>query len=630
MITLPLLLSMAAFAQPYGDYTLYSPKNSTKAYLVDLNNAIYHTWTFSSSKPTGYSTYLLPGGVLLRTVAKSGNYFTGGPICGEVQKVDWSGNVIWDYVYSTAEYCSHHDVCPMPNGNVLLIAYETRTPAQATAAGCSQSITIWPDKIVEIQPTGTNGGNVVWEWHEWDHLSQSLYPSKANYVSSIVEHPGLLNINYKTQKDWSHANGIDYNAQLDQVTFSSHAMNELYVIDHSTTTAEAATHSGGNSGKGGDLIYRWGNPAAYQASGTTDFDVVHDAHWIPADCPRANQLVGFNNLGGPGGKSCVDFISPPYDGYSYSIASGSAYAPSSYSLRYTYSGTATQDEGNSQQLPNGNTLINISFSGYMYEIDSNQNVVWSKTISGVNTSAFRYTACYVNSIGAADATADQGAICLGSSVQLNAIGTGGTNYSYSWTSLPAGYTSAIQNPVVSPLASTMYYVTITSGTCTASDSVKVVVNPVPGKPVISLHGDSLLSNSTGGNQWYKNGILIPGANQDFYIPTQAGSYQVSTTNIAGCTSALSEPFLFTSLSRQPDPEVPGIFPNPTNGILYIKGLSGITGKVSLAIYSPTGKLFTLMEASGTANISLIPSGIYVAKLINNDRIILTQKIALIK
>ncbi|MEI6059096.1 MAG: T9SS type A sorting domain-containing protein, partial [Bacteroidota bacterium] len=179
-------------------------------------------------------------------------------------------------------------------------------------------------------------------------------------------------------------------------------------------------------------------------------------------------------------------------------------------------------------------------------------------------------------------------------------------------------------------ASTMYYVTITSGTCTASDSVKVVVNPVPGKPVISLYGDSLLSSSTGGNQWYKNGILIPGANQDFYIPTQAGSYQVSTTNIAGCTSALSEPFLFTSLSGQTYPEVPGIFPNPTNGILCIKGLSGISGKVSLAIYSPTGKLFTLVEASGTVNISLLPSGIYVAKLINNDRIILTQKIALIK
>lgn len=61
-------------------------------------------------------------------------------------------------------------------------------------------------------------------------------------------------------------NGIDYNPVLDQIALSTHNLNEWYIIDHSTTTAEAATSSGGNSGKGGDLLYRWGNPAAYQAT----------------------------------------------------------------------------------------------------------------------------------------------------------------------------------------------------------------------------------------------------------------------------------------------------------------------------------------------------------------------------
>ncbi len=132
LATLLLLFTFITFsqAQSWGDYTLYSTKNSTKAYLLNLNGSVYHTWTFGSTKPTGYSSYLLPGGVILRAVAKSGNSFTGGPICGEVQKVAWDGTVLWDYVYSTTAYCSHHDVCAMPNGNVLLIAYETKTATQ--------------------------------------------------------------------------------------------------------------------------------------------------------------------------------------------------------------------------------------------------------------------------------------------------------------------------------------------------------------------------------------------------------------------------------------------------------------------------------------------------------------------
>jgi len=51
-----------------------------------------------------------------------GNSFSGGPVSGEVQKVDQTGAVIWDYVYSTTTYCCHHDIHPMPNGNVRVIA----------------------------------------------------------------------------------------------------------------------------------------------------------------------------------------------------------------------------------------------------------------------------------------------------------------------------------------------------------------------------------------------------------------------------------------------------------------------------------------------------------------------------
>src|SRR5258705_10012799 len=192
-------------AQQWGDYTLYSVMGNGSAYLIDTNNNVYHTWALGNSYRTGYSAYLEPGGTLVKSVQNSGNYFTGGPITGAVIRADWNGNILWNYVYSTQAYCAHHDICPMPNGNVLLIAYERKSATEVAAAGCTTfSQEMWPDKIVEVQPTGATTGNIVWEWHAWDHLVQDVDSSLANYQSSIVNHPELLNINYSAQKDWMH------------------------------------------------------------------------------------------------------------------------------------------------------------------------------------------------------------------------------------------------------------------------------------------------------------------------------------------------------------------------------------------------------------------------------------------
>jgi len=382
-------------AQQWGDYYFYSIQNSNKAYLLDNNGSTYHTWTFPSADKTGYSSYLLPGGDLLRTVKYTPNSFAGGGQTGKLQKTDWEGNVIWDFVYATTSYAMHHDICPMPNGNVLLIAYELKTAAQATLAGSAQSIIIWSEKIVEVRQTGATSGEVVWEWHLWDHLVQSHDPSKNNYVSSVSDHPERLNINYKTSKDWIHMNGIDYNPILDQIIFSSHNLNEIYVIDHSTTTQEAATGSGGFSGKGGDFLYRWGNTVAYGMGGTAVFNVVHDSHWIPENCPNGGRLVAFNNKGISNTKSSVDQVSAPLNGFNYTYTAGTAYQPLSYTERHACNG-GSNSMGGSQQLPNGNMLVCVATSGLIYEVNSVGTTIWSKTLSGVCPKAYKYNACYLN------------------------------------------------------------------------------------------------------------------------------------------------------------------------------------------------------------------------------------------
>ena len=125
---------------------------------------------------------------------------------------------------------------------------------------------------MRCSPRGPAGGSIVWEWHLWDHLIQDYDPTKDNY-GVVGDHPELIDVNYSLapfccpsgNADWTHTNAVDYNEQLDQIMLSVRNFSEIWVLDHSTTTAQAASHSGGRSGKGGDLLYRWGNPAAYRA-----------------------------------------------------------------------------------------------------------------------------------------------------------------------------------------------------------------------------------------------------------------------------------------------------------------------------------------------------------------------------
>lgn len=475
----------SSFAQQWGMYTFYATKGQTSAYLVDTNSTQYHSWTFASNKTSGYSAYLIPGDTIVRSYNyTSSGGMTGGGVTGGVQKVTWIGTVAWDFQYNSANFTLHHDICPMPNGNVLMIAYEKKTSAEATQAGASSNVTIKSEKLMEVHPTGPTTGTVVWEWHLWDHLCQNYNAAKDNYYATISDHPELLNINYTTGSDLSdrwHMNGVDYNAALDQIVVSMHYMNQVFVIDHSTTTAEAAGHTGGNSGKGGDFLYRWGNPASYGASGTAKFNVIHDAHWISSDNPKyPNYLCAYNNKGGTGSKTAITIWSPPYNGYNYSYTAGQAYGPANYAYQYNSSFTC-QNEGNSQQLPNGNMIVNNSFAS-VYEIDSSNTIVWSKTSTN-STHVYRYSLCYVRG-PIATAGASQTQITAGTPVTLNATATSVTEtnptYTYDWSSNPAGFTSSVQNPILTPNTITTYTVLVTNTALGCSSTSSVVVDVTVG------------------------------------------------------------------------------------------------------------------------------------------------------
>ncbi|NOX86145.1 MAG: PKD domain-containing protein [Chlorobi bacterium] len=89
---------------------------------------------------------------------------------------------------------------------------------------------------------------------------------------------------------------------------------------------------------------------------------------------------------------------------------------------------------------------------------------------------------YINAVDVLTviATATPDVLCEGDSSQLDAGASGGDgNYTYSWTSDPAGFTSDEQSPVAYPDVTTTYFVDVSDGLQSASADVTVTVNALP-------------------------------------------------------------------------------------------------------------------------------------------------------
>jgi hypothetical protein len=441
VLTLALLTALARFLltvlnepRAFPGYTLVAPLLSTKTYLIDMQGRIVRTW--ESKYLAGQDAYLLENGHVLRAgqIRSEERLFPGPYPGGRIQDFTWEGELVWDFKFHNNKQVPHHDFARMPSGNVLLIVWEIKSALETIAAGRRPEWVDGPwlvDSLIEIRPTGKATGEVVWEWHAWDHLIQDRDPSLANY-GDVAAHPELIDINFgqtlfselsgsaqspiedgqkkkdltalrsigyvgspnatgspRNTPDWTHVNAVAYNAESDQIMLTVRAFSELWTIDHSTTSAQAASHTGGRGGKGGDLLYRWGNPQAYHSGTKADqlLFVPHDAHWIPRGCPGAGHVLVFNNgLDRPGDDySSVDEIVLPVDALGgYVRDPGTAFGPKAPVWSYTaprktdfFAGFM----GGAQRLPNGDTLISNGVSGQFFEVTPNKKIVWEYSYS---------------------------------------------------------------------------------------------------------------------------------------------------------------------------------------------------------------------------------------------------------
>jgi hypothetical protein len=397
-------------------YIMFPVPNSASTYLINRNGEVVHEW---KGNYESFHPYLLEDGSIMQG-AMDPDYPTfgfGGPY-GRIQKINWDSKMLWDFEYASKNTMVHHDFSIMPNGNILAIAYETYSYDDAISNGRKPELIPgsgpWLEKIIEIEPEGTSEGKIVWEWHVADHLIQDYDESKKNF-GDPSKHPELLDFNLGdsippaiTQDsldilkskgkggrnlttnnkgaDIFHFNAIKYNEELDQIVFSSPAMSEIYIIDHGLSTKEAAGHSGGKRGKGGDFLYRWGNPENYRKGDSLDRKLYfqHDVRYIEKGKPGEGNLTIFNN-DIPVGRDSLNYsaiyeIKPPLkeDG-NFQLLPNGRFGPDKQHWNYVAKDSVSfygSFISGAHRMENGNTFINEGPKGRLFEVSPAGEILW--------------------------------------------------------------------------------------------------------------------------------------------------------------------------------------------------------------------------------------------------------------
>lgn len=170
---------------------------------------------------------------------------------------------------------------------------------------------------------------------------------------------------------------------------------------------------------------------------------------------------------------------------------------------------------------------------------------------------------------------NNGALCVGYNLQLNANTSSVGAATYAWTG-PNGFTSGLQNPTITNITAAnagLYSVTVTINNCTsAAGTTTLVVNPLAVLPIVSSPVNycigaptvALTANAASGHtlSWYNTligGTALSAAPTPSSLSAGTTNYFVSQTTALGCEGARA------TIQVIINPDAKAIF-TPTNTI----------------------------------------------------------------
>ena len=439
----------------YDGYLLYPAKHDGSTFLLDnYGRVIRHWFSYDNSKnkpnEPGQSTYFLKenadAGIDPGTMVRAGIYnciSSGGGEGGRLEFFKWDtgdgthfGTTTTD-AYLSLVFCftnsygyqstSHHDFAVLDNGNIMLLAVESIPKADVEAAGGTTNLDIVnPEWVFEIKPDydagpGEDPYEIVWEWHIWDHTIQNNNSGLSNY-GDPEDHPEKLYMDTVQPAFWNHGNSIDYNEDTNQVMLSLRKHDNIVVFEHTASyilaekglldesksddpshgNAIAASGVSGVYGKGGDFLWRYGDPDNYSRGVTSNdgdddpdkyLEQQHDAQWIKSGYPHAGDITVFNNN--------ISFalyttvlrinVSSEYTGdgigYFRDLPAGEIWeenAPQAIIKDIYYSNEDpsqsttfySEEISGAHMLPNGNFMVTAGIQGRFFEVTEGGMIVW--------------------------------------------------------------------------------------------------------------------------------------------------------------------------------------------------------------------------------------------------------------
>ena len=325
----------------FDGLTLFSTSLGTSIFVADMNGTIINRWDITEPGDAAvvWVAELLENGNLFVIVHEPAGdapllVFKGGII----KELDWDGNVVWQFDDSA----QHHDASLLPNGNLLILRGEPVPPDIVSRVQGGQPGTeaeaMWTDYVVEV----TLDGEVVWEWHAWEHLDVD---------TDIINAQDM-------REEWTHANSID---QLPN--------GDLLISFRNISTVLIASRDSG------EVTWKYSQPNVAQQN---------DAHMLP----NGNVLIYDN--GAHRENSALPFsrvveVNPKTDDTMWEYTD-----PTLFNFFSPFISGA-------QRLENGNTLITEGNFGRIFEITSDGELVWeyvspffvNNAILGENNSVFR-------------------------------------------------------------------------------------------------------------------------------------------------------------------------------------------------------------------------------------------------